>query len=363
MKVHFRNLNSIRFIAAGIVIYSHVNQLLRFSDSNITNTGIEDNLGKLGVNLFYALSGFLITSLLVKEKEGYKKIAIRKFYIRRVLRIWPLYFLLVGLSLFILPHIPLLRIDQWNDNLQHFWPSLLLFTLILPNVQMLLYGPIPYANQLWSIGVEEQFYLFWPLVVNKVSGVKNLKKVVVAIIIIYVLLKIVLIKTVQLDSGPVLIESMHFMKNYFQIDCLLIGSLFGLINLNETYRRILTKKYVQVITYAVLAVLLISHKTFASFYWEIYAVVFGMIILNLVNDSSIINMEYKLLSYLGKISYGMYMYHFLIINIIIRLVTHDMIPALILSLMSTCIVSAISYEFLEKRFFEMKKKYTVINSG
>ena len=91
-KIYFPNLNGLRFIAAFLVIIHHVEQIKSISKIEnfwgaIPFIGI---IGKLGVILFFVLSGFLITYLLLAEENTFKKISIKKFYMRRILRIWPI---------------------------------------------------------------------------------------------------------------------------------------------------------------------------------------------------------------------------------------------------------------------------------
>lgn len=113
MTVFYKNLNSIRFIAASLVIVHHIEQLKFLNGlDNFSGKSIIFLFGKLGVNIFFVLSGFLITSLLLIEKEKFQKVDIGKFYMRRVLRIWPLYFLIVLTSVFVIPEITSLNIPQ-----------------------------------------------------------------------------------------------------------------------------------------------------------------------------------------------------------------------------------------------------------
>lgn len=364
MKIHYKNLNPLRFIAAAVVVYSHIGQLLKFNELPNPYGWSVTAIGKIGVNLFYVLSGFLITSLMCAERDTYGRVAVKKFYIRRALRIWPLYYILVLSALFILPHIPALAITQWGNPLEHLWPNFLLLIFMLPNVQALLYGPVPYANQTWSIGVEEQYYLIWPLVFNAAGGEKRLKKIIIIAVAAYILCKILIIKAAYVyPASNSLRLLLYFFKNYFQIDCLLIGSYFGLLNRNLQTRALLTQKWVQLVAYATLAIFLISESTMGNFYWEVYAIVFGLIIINLVNITSVINIESKVLGYLGKISYSMYMWHFLMINVVIRFITHNTILVYILGFSATVLMSVLSYELVERKFFSIKTKYTLIKSG
>ena len=95
-KVYFPNINGLRFIAALLVIIHHTEQIKDILGlSNYWSTPIIRSIGGLGVLLFFVLSGFLITFLLLDEESTTGTISIKKFYIRRILRIWPLYYLIL----------------------------------------------------------------------------------------------------------------------------------------------------------------------------------------------------------------------------------------------------------------------------
>ena len=102
-QVYFPNLNGVRFIAAFSVLIHHTEQIKYLMGlENIYGNYFIKNLGKLGVGLFFVLSGFLITYLLLSEKERRGDVSTKAFYIRRILRIWPLYFIIVILGFFVL---------------------------------------------------------------------------------------------------------------------------------------------------------------------------------------------------------------------------------------------------------------------
>ena len=109
-KIQFPNLNALRFLAAAAVIVHHVELTKAFLGlPNIAGVRAIPVIGPLGVVLFFVLSGFLITYLLLVEERTAGRISIRRFYTRRILRIWPLYYVVVSAGLFLLPHISALR--------------------------------------------------------------------------------------------------------------------------------------------------------------------------------------------------------------------------------------------------------------
>ena len=159
-----RSLDGCRAIAILLVIYSH----LQFS-----KTGSFPDLfdwGTLGVFIFFVISGFLITTILQKELLQARSRSLRNFYIRRVFRIFPpLLFLLVGVG--ILKKLGLATVSGRAivfslSFLRNYYP-----------------GPYRILHHLWSLSVEEQFYLVWPFVLSRFSK-KFAGKLLVAIIII-----------------------------------------------------------------------------------------------------------------------------------------------------------------------------------
>lgn len=367
MKVYFENLNAIRFVAASLVIFHHIElvkamfQLPNFND----NTSFL-LIGKLGVLLFFVLSGFLITYLLFKEQEVTKTINVKYFYIRRILRIWPLYFLIILLALFVFPSIGFLQTGITAKEM--IWDQLgyklLFFILFLPQVVLTGFGVVPYASQTWSIGVEEQFYLIWPWLVKKV---KNKMMLFWGVILFYQIIKYL---CRFLGEGEYI---MIFRETWeiTVIDCMAIGGIFALIIYDESYARLrefVFNKIVQWITLLAVLLLIVKGYRFYYFHNDIYSILFGILICNFAaNKNRIFSMENILSNYLGKISYGLYIYHSIAIVIGIKLLKNNgdinnyLLYPLIFAL--TIIFSAISYEFFEKRFIKRKINYSKIISG
>ena len=102
-SLYLPNLNAIRAIAAFVVIISHVERKMSFFNLEIIQELTK--IGPIGVTLFFALSGFLITYLLLIEKERFIQINVKDFYIRRFLRIWPIYYLVLLFVYLVIPYI------------------------------------------------------------------------------------------------------------------------------------------------------------------------------------------------------------------------------------------------------------------
>jgi peptidoglycan/LPS O-acetylase OafA/YrhL len=119
------------------------------------------NTGAFGVNLFFLLSSYLITELLIRERLRFGHVDLRAFYVRRVLRIWPLYFLFLAFA----------WVLQWYVPGQHIgWRAGLAFVLLSGNWWVVFVGfPSSIIFPLWSLSCEEQFYVFWPAAMRRLS--------------------------------------------------------------------------------------------------------------------------------------------------------------------------------------------------
>jgi peptidoglycan/LPS O-acetylase OafA/YrhL len=125
--------------------------------------------GAAGVDLFFVLSAFLITSLLLRERQETGKISLRLFYIRRILRIWPLYFLVVVLGV-VLAHTPPERSHFWYYDPGLPWQYVAGYAFFVANwVYAVLGTTHSICAPLWTVSIEEQFYLVWPALMKTIG--------------------------------------------------------------------------------------------------------------------------------------------------------------------------------------------------
>ncbi|MBJ6111415.1 acyltransferase [Hymenobacter sp. BT523] len=307
--VYFPNLNGLRFVAALMVIVHHIEQL-RLYQGRPTHWHIPavQRMGDEGVTLFFVLSGFLITYLLLTEQEQFGSIAVGKFYGRRMLRIWPLYYAVV------------LVLATWLQGQEaatvlatHRPERLMLYAVLLPNVALVLYGGIPFLPQAWSIGTEEQFYLLWPWVLRRAG--RHVLPVVggVFLLLLGVQRGIVLaFHAAQPTPGPELDFAFGFLY-YFRLDCLVLGAVPAvlLFQRRTAVLRGLMAPATQWLTLAAVVALLAWGRPF-PLHEQVYASLFAVLILNLAAaEKPVICLEASWLNYLGKLSYGLYMLHYL----------------------------------------------------
>lgn len=165
-KIHFDNLDGLRFIGAFMVFLFHAFTINRevwgdfFESAPLLWIRKLTSIGHYGVNLFFVLSGFLITYLLLKELKERGKIHIGFFLVRRILRLWPLYFVIVLFGFFVFPHLPF-----GTPTVHEFWR----YSLFLSNFDEIINGKrdsINFLTATWSVSIEEQFYICWAVVIG-----------------------------------------------------------------------------------------------------------------------------------------------------------------------------------------------------
>lgn len=378
-RVFFPNLNSIRFLAALVVIIHHVEMAKYwFGLPNIYKDSFVGGVfGVLGIIMFFVLSGFLITYLLLVEYQRTETISVKSFYLRRIMRIWPVYYLIVICSLFIFPNISFFDIPVLSEHVHdNFFAKSLYYLSFLPNVGYTIYPHIPYASQTWSVGVEEQFYLLWPVLMLYAVKRKRVLQVLIGVIVFYLSIKTYVLIDYHSNEASIPALRRWLFWDHFAIDCMAIGGVGAYLLFYQKHKilKVLFNKYLQIALYLTVAVITVKGWTMPWYNNEWYAIIFMVLILNLAaNGKSVLNLEFKLLNYLGKISYGLYMYHNLVLTVVLKLIIIYPIvyPGTlaggivyhIVALGGTIIVSAISYEYFEKWFLSLKGRYTTVSSG
>lgn len=373
--VYFPNLNGVRFIAAFSVLIHHTEQIkyLMGLENNYTNFFIK-NMGKLGVGLFFVLSGFLITYLLLSEKKRRGDISAKDFYIRRILRIWPLYFIIVLLGFFVFPAIPIfnepLRDQYYFDA--DFFKRLPFFLLFLPNLGFVFFRSPYLCAQTWSVGVEEQFYAIWPWIIKSKNPVKTFVKLLVGFLTILGLIWLYVFKISDLSEETKLKvqEGLVLFFSQFRILTMMIGGIgaYLIFTKKEKILTVLFRKDVQIIVYAILALMLGTGFHFPGLNMEFYGLFFCFFILNVSqNPKSLIYLEQKIIHYLGKISYGIYIYHPAVIVLCInsihyffgKTINHLTFNLILYptAILLTIIVCDLSFRFIETPLLKLKNRF------
>ena len=359
--IYFPGLNGLRAFSAIAVVCSHI--LLGLDNFNLdpavfgvligdTHRGLD--MAGSGVSIFFVISGFLITYLLQVEKD-LKGIDIKKFYVRRILRIWPLYYLYLGLAL----------ITIFCYKLPFNWGILFFYLFYMANVPDMFDVPMRLMAHYWSLGVEEQFYMVWPWF-NKKFGT-NIIPIILFLIGTTVMLKLITHFLFPPGLFAIIIDNIRY-------HVMMVGALGALLYKqgNKIFLKIADNIVTQCICWFVIFLLMINRFHIASIIDnEIISVVALMLIIGQIRiKNRVVNLEKPIFDFLGKISYGIYVIHPILIFYSAKLLKDLNIPAPLkyftvfaTVLGATIFLAYLSYNYFEKYFLNFKKKFVVVNSS
>lgn len=359
-KPYHPTLDILRGLAILIVVFYHNFGSVSFF-----------RFGWLGVDLFFVLSGFLITDILLKSRDN--KFYFRNFYIRRVLRIFPLYYLVLFLFFSLSPILFKQKgaetvFSYYQNNSAWFWTY-------FQNWLMVKKGPppVPFLSHFWSLAIEEQFYLFWPIMIFFIKKCETIKKIILALITIAVLTRF-----------SVWVVYPHEVEKFYcntftRMDSLLMGCFLA-VHLKQGKE--IPTKFIQMIIAGFIALVIVSlllfgnlrqdNMLFPTIGYSLTAAFFTSIVyLFLKYENRIIGWvkHLNVLRFAGKISYGMYVYHIPIYLILSNLLSRAFISSSslsivdkplfvsILSVLLTVIASTISFYVVERPILNLKKHF------
>ncbi|WP_448702975.1 acyltransferase family protein [Mucilaginibacter sp. AW1-3] len=348
---HFPSLDGIRAISVFIVLLAHGNAEFNVGIINALLAG-----GVLGVYIFFVISGFLITTLLLKEKVKTGTISLRNFYIRRGLRILPVAYLYL-IALFILHVFMGLKVAPIE------YVGCLLF---LVNLGYFHTGV--YTGHFWSLSVEEQFYIVFPSILKR-----NYRVYINFLLILLVL--ILVVKSVdvsKLHASHHLITGFSIFKELiYRLDGIIIGSLLaismfkGIFPMNFVYRY----KILLHITLIPIILILFNDLLFYSPFNSVISAVLIAILLasNLKTSGDYLFkfLNLRILKRIGILSYSTYIWQQLILFRFNNVFNNSQYKywGLVVCLFILSAVVYSSYEFFEKRFLSLKERFTKIKSS
>jgi peptidoglycan/LPS O-acetylase OafA/YrhL len=405
-KVYFDYLDSLRFFAFLAVFIAHAGILFPISANwfywlyrNVISHGA------YGVNFFFVLSGFLITFLLLKEKSESTHIDIPFFYLKRVLRIWPVYFVVFFVAVFILPIIVRVFGAEYiagsgssfvNMGMHTDTVAIFAYLFLVGNiVQGYDLGVLPFAlGVLWSVCVEEQFYLIWPWFMKKLS------KRLVALSAILLFFISLIYKAIHINDANIA----YYSTLSVSMD-LASGVLLAVYysykkgakdNKDAKQNMIEFKKPARKIEQRNLFLLVVLNITLYScvilYMWTerngftydflrlmkrpvldiLFVIILIFFLEKKARPESIkgVSLKYRPFTYLGKISYGLYAYHAICVIGVMAIFNHygtrpnnvtvfGFLAIFVLSLTLTIFLSHISYQYMEKRALRQKDRIAI----
>ena len=377
---HLPSLDGIRAIAAFMVVFYHLN-VLWIS-------------GGTGVLVFFVLSGFLITWLLLKEEEQFGKLSLRLFYMRRTLRIMPAFyvywFLIVGSLIAFSKHL-------------HIAQAVSSFFYVNNYYQAVFGDPNTGLSHTWSLGVEEQFYLVWPFVVFALSRT-SIRRVLIGIIVVTLFAKATLAFCLQWQGMPDFGTGViYYFATPLRLDAFGIGAAIAVFDLTKwTVRpRWVLLAWACALLLGLMNASLGHHPDLPwsregvvgrfwgglslgyplfllqnrQFIWG-YAVidlVAGLLIISATQANKLQQLcANRPLVYLGRISYGLYIWHWPILVLIMPVLPNPWSFAGVICFGLFCAaavgVAHLSYFGFERRFLLLKtvfsqRKDSAISSG
>ncbi len=321
-----------------------------------------------GVDLFFCLSAFLITRLLVTEYQLSGKINVKNFYIRRILRIWPLYFFYVAVILSLA-----IQSDGWSSLILKHIVGLATFTFNFVYFA-LLPSPVLLVLHLWSISYEEQFYAVIPWILRGLAKATAKSK--------WLFLAIFILLGNSIRALFIYLQLPHpaiYNFPFTHFESILGGIAIGLGLLDKPLGKL--RGWILFL----LGVLLLSMITLLPnndvtgwglmLTYPLVGIGMALIVFSAVNDQHLFLIGFlknKVIAYLGKISYGLYVFHFGSLALASRICLYILrltflqpiyiVLTLILGLSLTILFSVISYQVIEKPFLSLKKRFGLIAS-
>jgi peptidoglycan/LPS O-acetylase OafA/YrhL len=311
--------------------------------------------GAFGVDLFFLLSAFLITTLLIRERRECGDVNIKAFYVRRILRIWPLYFafLFVGL--------PLVHHVLPDDVMPAKYT--LAFAALAGNWACAVWGyPHTVATPLWSVSIEEQFYLTWPVVVKRWA--QHIVGIAIALWIVSAVCRFALV-------GMGAVHPQIWCNTLARLDPIACGAILAVITdrkpigLSAGARAALAFAGLGVLTLAGRYGDFVGTRALVTFPTVTLACA-ALLLATLGLKAPVGSRAFQSLGYLGRISYGLYIFHPTFVALLAVAAAHnpgERVMRIAAAFLATTLTAAVSYRYFEGPFLRLKSRFEPLVSS
>jgi peptidoglycan/LPS O-acetylase OafA/YrhL len=340
----FDSLDGLRAISVIAVVWQHTAGKA-FAGTPLANIGGE------GVTLFFAISGFLITTLLLRERDRHGAIDLRAFYLRRTLRIFPIYYLTLLTYVVLVWFIE--RHSQAGQEFFHNLPYFLSYTsnwFVTPQERTIFYFA-------WSLAAEEQFYLLWPPVLAWLATCKRALAFIGVFVAILVTHQLVLAATGDWQNG------IKWMKRFPL--AIFMGAGFALLLHGrasfDRMQPLLGRPFSSgIFTLLLMACLIVPGTPVVLTHFACVLLVVSVCIV----DQHVLHrwLTWRPLVYVGSISYGIYLLHMLSSNMADKILVKlgfepDWAVSFVAALITSVVFAGLSFQYFESRFLVIKKRF------
>lgn len=372
MENRIKELDGLRGIAVVLVMALHIfKRAAYFTEHPVLETFTSfTSVGWVGVDIFFTLSGFLITSILLRAKDGPHY--FKNFYMRRVLRIFPLYYAAIVLVLFFVPKLE----TEFTDNLSIALPVMLIYQ---QNWAMLFDGfyMTQYLGITWSLAIEEQFYLLWPLVVYRLNTGKLVKFSLWYMVISWLFR--IFGTLLWHDAGQA--TTFFFYASFARFEQVLIGGLLAIFltyqGAKEQVRRyafpVFLASFFAFVVLCLMSLPGVPHPDYGSlpltYGGYTAAALFSVGLVGVFVTYPPQNLvrrlfQNPLLTFLGRYSYSMYLFHMvptlILLDVFWRSGMRGWKPFLlypIATYAATVVIAVLTWHLLEKHMLNLKKYF------
>ena len=351
---YYKELDGIRAMAALMVIFFHFFSGVSSNNSFVLLLKKISIFGQTGVSLFFVLSGFLITRILLEAKN--KANYFSSFYVRRILRIIPLYYFFLIIFYFIVPLIFKSQVVSLNKQI-YYWVYMQNFAMTF---NWIAEGPLHF----WSLAIEEHFYIFWPFVIYFFNNTKILYAIAVLVLISFFTRYFLLSNNYDV-----------FYFTFSRLDELALGALLAIIEMKKYYFKLQNR---------IFSMLLVSTLIISILIWFInnasgndYLQIFKFLVLGLAyfafigyiitsKNSNLLKkfFQLKIFSFTGRISYGLYVYHPLCFSMFYKFfMFNNIFLNFICCLLLSFLFATTSYYLIEVQFLKLKKYWNYAHAS